>query len=416
MRFKRRDEWDVRAFGALGDGVSDDSGAIQAAENAASSKFGGVVRFSLGNYLCASPIHKSPRTRWEGPGQRFVASATPSRRSQGARLVLGHDGNLLEVRGASGGGIKQRGGLFGIQLAGDPVAYPNSCGIDFADNVQEFWLHDVLVNGFQYGTQVDNCKNIRWYECYLSGATHTGIYCTNSTDLQLWHTQTSAEGTGGQYGANFVNCQSIHGEGNRFQVSEVANLRLENCTFVNLTGGFNDSGGPSCHGMIIVGGTRIRVTDTIYYSNHATDAHVVLEKPLNQPLSGVIITGTFARGSNDTPTAIKFVDGGGTGTFGNIAIGGEFAQMTSAVAGSAPSSYNVIPGSIGLDGRQMRPMDFRDAVSLRTYLDFPAEQASDPPAPATNGARLFTRDDGSSKTQLCIRFASGAVQVIATEP
>ena len=44
------------------------------------------------------------------------------------------------------------------------------------------------------------------------------------------------------------------------------------------------------------------------------------------------------------------------------------------------------------------------------------KEMADPPAPAANAARLFVRDNGSSKTQLCVRFATGAVQVIATEP
>lgn len=35
---------------------------------------------------------------------------------------------------------------------------------------------------------------------------------------------------------------------------------------------------------------------------------------------------------------------------------------------------------------------------------------------STNGARIMARDNGSGKTQLIVRFASGAVQVIATEP
>lgn len=43
-------------------------------------------------------------------------------------------------------------------------------------------------------------------------------------------------------------------------------------------------------------------------------------------------------------------------------------------------------------------------------------EGSDPSAPASNKSRLFTRDNGSGKTQLCVRFATGAVQVIATEP
>ena len=43
-------------------------------------------------------------------------------------------------------------------------------------------------------------------------------------------------------------------------------------------------------------------------------------------------------------------------------------------------------------------------------------EVADPTAPATNKARIFLRDDGAGKTQVCVRFATGAVQVIATEP
>jgi hypothetical protein len=39
-----------------------------------------------------------------------------------------------------------------------------------------------------------------------------------------------------------------------------------------------------------------------------------------------------------------------------------------------------------------------------------------PSAGAANSSRLFARDNGSGKTQLCVQFATGAVQVIATEP
>ena len=39
-----------------------------------------------------------------------------------------------------------------------------------------------------------------------------------------------------------------------------------------------------------------------------------------------------------------------------------------------------------------------------------------PSAGGSNTARLFCRDNGSGKSQLCVIFATGAVQVIATEP
>jgi hypothetical protein len=43
-------------------------------------------------------------------------------------------------------------------------------------------------------------------------------------------------------------------------------------------------------------------------------------------------------------------------------------------------------------------------------------EMSAPAAGAANTARLFVRDNGSAKSQLCAIFASGAVQVIVTEP
>ena len=43
-------------------------------------------------------------------------------------------------------------------------------------------------------------------------------------------------------------------------------------------------------------------------------------------------------------------------------------------------------------------------------------EIADPAAPAANRSRLYTKDNGSGKTQLVVRFPTGAVQVIATEP
>jgi len=45
-----------------------------------------------------------------------------------------------------------------------------------------------------------------------------------------------------------------------------------------------------------------------------------------------------------------------------------------------------------------------------------AEAANDLVAPAANEARLYTRDNGSGKTQLVVRFNTGHVVVIATQP
>jgi len=43
-------------------------------------------------------------------------------------------------------------------------------------------------------------------------------------------------------------------------------------------------------------------------------------------------------------------------------------------------------------------------------------EIGDPAAPAVNNAVLYVKDNGAGKTQLAVRFNTGAVQVIATEP
>ncbi len=54
-------------------------------------------------------------------------------------------------------------------------------------------------------------------------------------------------------------------------------------------------------------------------------------------------------------------------------------------------------------------------VAWSAYHDL-VEQPSDPAAPAANTARFFARDSGFGKTELCVRFPSGDVQVISSEP
>lgn len=51
---------------------------------------------------------------------------------------------------------------------------------------------------------------------------------------------------------------------------------------------------------------------------------------------------------------------------------------------------------------------------MNQYLE--GSEISDPAAPAANSGRLYFKDNGAGKTQLVCRFASGAVQAIATEP
>ena len=57
-----------------------------------------------------------------------------------------------------------------------------------------------------------------------------------------------------------------------------------------------------------------------------------------------------------------------------------------------------------------------DQVAVGAHHVELTEIAADPVAPAVNAARWYTKDNGAGKTQLCVRFNTGAVQVLATEP
>jgi len=61
---------------------------------------------------------------------------------------------------------------------------------------------------------------------------------------------------------------------------------------------------------------------------------------------------------------------------------------------------------------------WRDLYLLTLFLGqfIEGTEISVPSAPNVDGWRLFGRDNGSGKTQLCVLFNTGAVQVLATQP
>ena len=63
-------------------------------------------------------------------------------------------------------------------------------------------------------------------------------------------------------------------------------------------------------------------------------------------------------------------------------------------------------------------MQFAQSIlaEIRNKTIFEAPEIADPAAPAADHGKMYFRDNGSGKTQLVVRFPTGAVQVIATEP
>lgn len=90
-------------------------------------------------------------------------------------------------------------------------------------------------------------------------------------------------------------------------------------------------------------------------------------------------------------------------------------------AGSAQDVYIKLHNAILAGNTSGGALRMKDGVGGTTWATFGAfgvelPEISDPSAPTSNNGRLYVRDNGSGKTQLFVRFPTGAVQVIATEP
>lgn len=98
---------------------------------------------------------------------------------------------------------------------------------------------------------------------------------------------------------------------------------------------------------------------------------------------------------------------------GAVAIGrGAVAGSSSVALGTAANASS--QGSVAL-GHAVTATATNQLQIGSVHIEL-GELGGDPAAPAADKARLFIKDNGSGKTQLCVRFATGPVQVLATEP
>jgi hypothetical protein len=115
-------------------------------------------------------------------------------------------------------------------------------------------------------------------------------------------------------------------------------------------------------------------------------------------------TGVWASSPNHYGVSSECPSGTAVRAVGDTAVlasGGQFGVLAS--------------GDIGI---QAGGDSMSAQLTGRVYLDGPldlVEQFTEPTAPPASMARLFAREVGG-KTELCVKFAAGAVQVLATEP
>lgn len=92
------------------------------------------------------------------------------------------------------------------------------------------------------------------------------------------------------------------------------------------------------------------------------------------------------------------------------------AGIVATAAGAAGVQLELFTKPDGAGITQRAVLD-RDGNMIWTSPSFQEMmEMTEPAAPGADKARLFVRDNGAGKTQLCVRFGTGAVQVLATQP
>jgi len=206
--------FDVRAFGATGDGKKLDTPAIDKAIEAANATGGGTVLFPAGNYLCYSIHLKSDISLYLDQGATIIAAEAPAPGAGGGfdmyepnewdqyqdfghshfhnSLIWGEGlGNIAILgygriwgRGLSRGQGAQTPGVgnksislkncHNVLLRDFSILHGGHFGI-LATGIDNFTLDNLKIDTNRDGMDVDCCRNVRISNCYVNSPADDGI-------------------------------------------------------------------------------------------------------------------------------------------------------------------------------------------------------------------------------------------------
>jgi polygalacturonase len=212
--------YDVRTFGATGDGKTLDTPAINKAIEAAAGAGGGTVRFPAGTYLCYSIRLKSDIALYLDRGATIVAAEPPAEGSSGGydppeplqspqyqdfghshwhnSLIWGVGLENVSIIGPGliwGKGLRRFVGNRGYPGLGDKAIALKNChnvtlrdfsilqgghfGI-LATGVDNFTIDNLIIDTNRDGMDIDCCHNVRVSNCTVNSPWDDGI-CPKSS-------------------------------------------------------------------------------------------------------------------------------------------------------------------------------------------------------------------------------------------
>lgn len=211
--------YDVRAFGAKGDGVTVDSPAIDRAITAAATAGGGTVRVGAGTYLCGTIHLKSNISLMLDPGATLVASspgdggqydAPEDNPAAGKYQDFGHThwhNSLIWGEGLENVSILGPGRLYGKGLVRDDdgpdgrgnktislklcrsvtirdvtIQHGGWFGI-LATGIDNLTIDNLKIDTNRDGMDIDCCRNVHVSNCSVNSPNDDGICLKSSYGL-----------------------------------------------------------------------------------------------------------------------------------------------------------------------------------------------------------------------------------------
>lgn len=161
--------YNVKVYGAKGDGVTDDTIAIQAAINTAETDGGGIVFLPQGTYKITSPLIMKSGVSLIGVGGILESEILNS--SNGVAISFPNTSTYTAVR------------LMDFSIKGD-TGFSPTYGIDGANFRTHCIIERVRVLLHQFGVRLYNC----WYSQYrdiYTNTTSTGIELTTANGVTV---------------------------------------------------------------------------------------------------------------------------------------------------------------------------------------------------------------------------------------
>lgn len=426
---KMRERISAADFGATGDGVTDDTAALQAAY-AYAKLVQAPLYIGPGDYVFTSALTWDGYVTVYGAGRGQAPSEGTTLRKKGTftGITIASGGEMVEYRdfvlnghvsGAGGVGIDVRPGTSGLALRNLQVVNQGSHGIlvSFASGClfQNLQLQLNGGDGLRFactGTDYSNANTILLVN--TAGNTGYGLNIAGGGD-GTYSNQcfgiTAQNNT--QYGVRVNDLQNevhCYCETNTAGDVLLDTLSIRNNLFVTNTsgglGGVDDLGTNNIIWDLANGAVRIPIGIS------------PIARPTNLSGSAFSIAGGAggAGASGVTGGTMSVLGGDAAGTAGSAAGGAVIVNGGAGVNGGAIGSVTIQTAggttTLGLSANAIKLVG--SALAAASYIEM--LEGTAPSAAPANSVRLYTQDNGGGKTQLMAIFASGAAQQIAIEP